>query len=432
MKIAILSSLALTDSEGGTERVAHMQALGLAALGHQVRLVTGRPAEFAGQPDQETSSDGLEQIALAASPEEAFQPDGRRPRLAQRIARDLRCFAPDAILVQNTWNLDHRTTSRLQEIAPVALCLHDFAGLCPRSFRTPPDCSITCPSALDLAWGDLQACARCVAPLAHGISEERLGGLLSNRLEVFLAEVVAAALILTPSRTHLVRLGDLIPLGQKARILPPGLCMSFPGEAPSPRAWSGRGPLRILHHGRRSVEKGTLDLVRALAMMPPGTVELIALGGAEEGLDQRLRAAAPEVSMTLGGPYDAAALEAAAVNAHLVALPSRLPESYSLAVDEGLALGLSVWASSADAAQERHGADVVQVLPAAEPAAWAASLQQVLDSPERLRAMASVVPESLPTVFEHAPRLADLLHEMVQLERSRRANAATAQRKRAS
>jgi len=430
MKIAILSSLAAPDAEGGTERVARMQAAGLAALGHQVRLLVGRPADRAGQPDWETTFDGVEQTAFAASPEEAFQPDGRRPRLAQRMVRALRNWKPDAILVQNTWNLDHQITSRLQKIAPVALYLHDFAGLCPRSFRNPSSDEIQCPSALDLAWGDLRACATCVAPLVHGISEERLGCLLTRRLETFLGETAAASLLLTPSRTHLVRLGDLIPMGQKARIMPPGLCMSFPGEAPSAGPWSGRGPLRILHHGRRSEEKGTLDLVRALAMLPTGMVELIALGGAEDGFDDRLRAAAPNVPMELSGTYGAAQLEAAASKAHLVALPSRLPESYSLAVDEGLALGLSVWAASADAARERHGADVVRVLPARDPAAWAAALQQILDYPERLRAMTAVVPESIPTVYEFAPRLADLLAAMVQEDQTQRVGKASSDPKR--
>ena len=38
--------------------------------------------------------------------------------------------------------------------------------------------------------------------------------------------------------------------------------------------------------------------------------------------------------------------------------------------------------------------------PPRDPAAWAAALQQILDYPERLRAMTAVVPESLPTVYE--------------------------------
>lgn len=418
MKVVILSSLAVSDAEGGTERVAHAQAKALASLGHEVRLVSGRPAPNAGEADRVIHGDGIMQIALAASPEEAFQPDGRRPRLARRILREVRLFAPDAILVQNTWNLDSSIASRLQGVAPVALYLHDFAGICPRSFRNPSCEGITCPSALDLAVRDLSACARCVAPLVHGVSEERLGGLLGNRLENFLAETQAVSLVLTPSRTHLVRLGDLIPLAKKARIMPPGLCMQFPGEAPSPRPWSGRGPLRILHHGRRSLEKGTLDLVRALATLPPESVELIALGGAQEGFDERLRAAAPDLVMSLAGTYTPAQLEAAAQDAHMVALPSRLPESYSLAVDEGLALGLTVWASSADAAQERHGADVVRVLPAAEPAAWATALAGILAAPDQLRTGTAAVPAALPTADEHAPRLAALLREMVDSNRS--------------
>lgn len=407
MRIAILSSLLPPDAEGGTERVTLTQALGLRALGHEVLLLSGRPA---GQTRTVREEDGrLTTVRLGSDPAEAPDPLGQRPATLQRLLAELRAYRPERILVQNWWNLDPDLVARCSSLAPTALALHDFHGLCPRSFRTPPEAGHACPGEAEYRARDLSACARCVAPLAGSLSSSRVHALLEQRLALFERQLAAASLVLVPSRTHLVRLTDLVPLHGKGRILEPGLCHEFSGAAPAPRSWDGRRPLRILHHGRRSEAKGTLDLVRALAELPPGAVELVAVGGAEEGLDERLRAAAPLVPMQLLGAYDAAGLERAASDAHLAALPSRLPESYSLAVDEALALGLPVWACSADAARERHGADVVRELPPADPHAWALALAEVLDDARRLEAQRAAVPEDVPLAGAQAVHLARLL-----------------------
>lgn len=407
MRIAVVASLLPPDAEGGTERVAATQARGLRALGHDVLLLGGRPAGAAETLRLEQPR--LATVLLGSDPDEAPDPLGQRPGLLQRLLDELRAFRPDRVVIQNWWNLDPNLTVRCAAIAPTALALHDFHGLCPRSFRTPQDEGIACPNGAQFRARELDACARCVAPLAGSLKASRIRSLLEQRLELFERQLAAASLVLVPSRTHLVRMGDLVPLEGKARILEPGLCQEFPGLAPSPPPFDGKDALRILHHGRRSEAKGTLDLVRALAELPAGTVELVAMGGAEDGLDDRLRAAAPELPMELGGVYGATALEEAAARCHLAALPSRLPESYSLAVDEALALGLPVWACSADAARARHGADVVRELPAREPMAWAHALLEVLDQPARLEAQRATVPQDVPLAGAQAARLAQLL-----------------------
>ena len=407
MRIAIVASLLPPDAEGGTERVTLTQALGLRALGHEVLLLGGRPT---GRAKTVRDQDGrLTTVRLGSDPAEAPDPLGQRPATLQRLLAELRAFRPERILVQNWWNLHPDLVARCSSLAPTALALHDFHGMCPRSFRTPPEAGHACPGADEYRARDLSACARCVAPLAGSLSSSRVHALLEQRLALFERQLAAASLVLVPSRTHLVRITDLVPLHGKGRILEPGLCHEFSGAAPAPRPWDGRRPLRILHHGRRSEAKGTLDLVRALADLPPGSVELVALGGAEEGLDERLRAAAPRVPMELHGAYDAAALEQGASDAHLAALPSRLPESYSLAVDEALALGLPVWACSADAARERHGAEVVRELPPADPGAWTLALAEVLEDARRLEAQRAAVPEDIPLAGAQAVRLARLL-----------------------
>lgn len=407
MKIALLTSLVPPDGEGGTERVSLAQARALAALGHEVLLLSGRPANA--RSDVEERIDGLAILRLAQDPSCPADPLGQRPLLLKRIETILAGFAPQRILVQSHWNLDPRIVARCALLCPTALFVHDFGPLCPRFFRTPGVEGKACPGAKEYACADLSACAACLRPLTKGLCDSRVRSLLGERLRLYREELLAADLLLFPSRTHLVRFDDLHPLRGRAKVLAPGLCQEFPGLAPPPQRYRGSGPLRILHHGRRSVEKGTLDLVRALAALPPGQVELFAPGGCEEGFDDLLRAAGPNLRAHYLGPYDAARLEELASACHLVALPSRLPESYSLAVDEGLALGLPVFASSADAALERHGPEALRVLPARDPAAWTAAIAEILSAPLLYEMHCSAIPEDVPSALSMGRALSDLL-----------------------
>ncbi|MEM7517308.1 MAG: glycosyltransferase, partial [Planctomycetota bacterium] len=178
----------------------------------------------------------------------------------------------------------------------------------------------------------------------------------------------------------------------------PGLCLEVPKTHDSVRRtpWRGDRPLSLLHFGHRRREKGLLDLVQALRELPSGTVELVACGPEKEpGFDAELRAAAAEhFPLHLFGAYDGGQLAALASACDFAAFPSRIEEADALVVDEALALGLPVWASTGADPQGRiqSGARSTsetlesapgRVLHAADPQTWRAAFEELLSSPEQ-------------------------------------------------
>ena len=216
----------------------------------------------------------------------------------------------------------------------------------------------------------------------------------------------AAARVVVPSRTHLVRLAQQhdFPPG-RVRILEPGHGLQLPARRRRPRPWGGGGALRVLHLGERSEAAGTLDLVRALTGLPAGSVELSCVGKGSPGFDRRLAVEAGDLPLELAPPADGAALVRLAARCHLAALPSRRPESYALPVDEALALGLPVWAANGEAARERFEPPALELLPAGDPAAWTRALAGRLAEPASWREAFEALPEAVPTAAAAADGL---------------------------
>jgi glycosyltransferase involved in cell wall biosynthesis len=404
MRIAMVTALFPPEFSGGTERVTLAHARALVNLGHDVRIISGTAGDA---PVGASLVEGLPVHRIE-------RPHDANPLVADEQLR--LCVADavrnvDVIHVQHNWTFGAGLGPALSKIAPVVLSLHDFSVVCPRFFRVPQH-DAKCPDGNVVAADELHGCVQCVAPDLGG-DEASVQARLFDRLEAWRADLNAAARILVPSRTHLVRLIDLIDLDGKARIAQPGVCHDFTGEVPRPKPWDGTGPLRILHPGRRSLAKGTIDLVRAVVALPEGSVELLCLGGAEPGLDRRLMGMAGNTAIRLEGAYDSLDLEQAASACHLAALPSRLPESYALTVDEALALGLPVWASSADAARERFGEGSLRVLPAEDPSAWTHALHGLLEHPDELIDAFESLPESIPNANDAALELLQFYEQLV-------------------
>ena len=396
MKIALFTSHFPPQFTGGTEQVALAQALALTRRGHQVHVVSGSDEAYDGRDVVRETVQGLEVSFLPRTYAEPMDLAQSWPRVLDLAEREVQ--GADLIIVHHQATLGSGLVRRLQFSAPVMLWLHDHHATCPRSFRKAPSTSVTCPSSEDVARVGHKACVGCLAPLKVDADPYRTTLALAARQRSFQAEVDAAAKVLVPSRTHLVRLSEFLDFGPgQVKILEPGLCIELPKVRRKPRLWKGDGPLRILHLGRRSEEKGSLDLAQAVGQMPEGRVQLVFAGGSEKGLDSALEAAAGVNEVEWHGTYDAAQLAAIAATCHVVALPSRLPESYSLCVDEALALGLPVWASGAEAARERFGALGLHVLPAGEPDVWAAAFTELIRNPAQVQAHMLDLPENIPT-----------------------------------
>ncbi len=414
MKIALYTAHFPPQFTGGTEQVALAQARSLVKLGHEVHVVSGSDESHAGEDVVRQHVGGLEVAFLPRKPDEGMDLTQSWPRLLDLAEQEAR--AADLIIVHHQSTLGSGLVRRLQAGAPVMLWLHDSHATCPRSFRRHPNCGSSCPSREDVARSGHKACVDCLGSLIPEAQAGRTALCLAARQRSFQAEVDAAARVLIPSRTHLVRLSEFLDFGPgQVRLLEPGLCLEFPELRRKPRLWKGRGPLRILHAGRRSVDKGSLDLAQAVGLLPPGRVQLVCAGGSEAGLDSALEEAAGENPIEWHGPYDSEQLAEIAASCHLAALPSRLPESYSLCVDEALALGLPVWASGAEAARERFGALGLHILPAGDPSAWAATLASLVDDPAQVQAHMLDLPRNIPTSMRSSETLERWGRELIDL-----------------
>lgn len=226
--------------------------------------------------------------------------------------------------------------------------------------------------------------------------------------------------VVVPSRLHLVRLADVVDFApRQVRLLEPGLDLELPAERRRPRAWRGRGPLRILVLGGRRDGPGLVALARAAGEVGAEHVELVVPGPGDPHLDPLLVALARPGGIELLGEPDAAGLARIAADCHLAAFPSTRPESYALPVDVAVALGLPVWASSAEAALERYGAGALELLPPGDPEAWASALREWLADPRLARDAFRALPDAVPTAAESAATLERWDQELLTETRAR-------------
>lgn len=204
------------------------------------------------------------------------------------------------------------------------------------------------------------------------------------------AELGAASAVIVPSASEARRLivahPELARLGREPRVVPHGVVRELPSAPSAPSAarfWSGQRPLRLLHWGGLEQSRGTLDLIEAAGLLPPGSVE-VALGGSE--LSSELVAfahhTAPHVVLQWVGAVRGESLVEWAEQADLALFPVR-SEGYDLAVDEALALGLPTWLAKPSAACARIGASG-RILPAGRPSVWARELSSVWADPGAL------------------------------------------------
>jgi len=188
------------------------------------------------------------------------------------------------------------------------------------------------------------------------------------------------------------------------------------------------GPLTVLHFGNRARIKGALDLVRAAAKLPRGSLKLILCGRElEPGLDAELQRAAGGQELVLHDQYSPRELVGLAEQADLAAFPSRAAESYGLVVDEALALGLPALVSDAGALPERlasagHGGRFPgRVLPQGDLDAWTECLRGLVTEEGLLQDARAVLPDWLPTAA-HTARELERRYTAIAVVEERRAS----------
>ena len=415
MRIALVTQHCAPHFEGGTEAVVRSQALALARRGHELRVIAGTDRPWAGTDVLRSELDGIPVAHLPRKGDESYDLALARPRLCELLRREVQ--GAELVHVHHWSTLSSRTVREVARDAPVALTLHDFFATCPRFFRVSPVHGLDCPPR-----GSFGACVRCVEFEAPHLERAFFERELPERARAFEQEVRAAFAVLAPSRFLARALEELLGLESGiVRVLPHGLPRTLARTA-SPLPWGGRHgrprrALRVLHLGPRSDLKGTLDLVHALAALPTGTAELRLAGDeAEAGFDRLLQAAAGSLPLRSFGRYDERSLPEIAAGCDLAAFPSRAHESYGLAVEEALALGLPAWVSNRGALPERIGVGhrshlCGRVLPAGDAAAWTAAFRSVFEQPEALAEERARVPSEFRTSADAARELEHLYAE---------------------
>ncbi|HWH00758.1 MAG TPA: glycosyltransferase family 4 protein [Pilimelia sp.] len=171
----------------------------------------------------------------------------------------------------------------------------------------------------------------------------------------------------------------------------PTLHMGVDPDAFRPAARPGHGVVSV---GRLAASKGVFDLLDAVLAIRPRfpDLRLTLVGAAEPGALDRLTAraaaaGAPDV-LDVRGPLPQAALPAVLAGAAVFALPSHYEAGPGLAYLEAMACGLPVVATAAGGAVEVvHDGATGTVVPPRAPAALAGALAALLGDPGSARAM---------------------------------------------
>ncbi|MFT7676158.1 MAG: glycosyltransferase involved in cell wall biosynthesis [Planctomycetota bacterium] len=363
-----------------------LQAAALVARGHRVRIVCALAGEDAG-----VGLEGVELLELGEglrpSRMGAFELAPASDALVEELAR------ADVVHVHMGVPLARDLVQRLSERTRVCLELEDWHTVCAQGDRAPVGVRVSCPTG-----ESLEACGQCLASKGSVAEQVQLVERLEQRRHWMAEEVRAAGRLLVPSRTHLVRLADMLPMEPaRVRIVSPTQGLRQPGAAVVRKDWRGNGPLRLLCSGPRSSQSGLEDLVRGLAVLPEERVQLVLVGREmEPGYDERLRRGAGSLSIEVSQTESPLELRRQAARCHLAVLPSRVPGGYPLGVDEALAFGLPVLACHAEAAAERYGSDGLEQLPPRDPNAWTARVGQLLRRPKELSQLSAGMPAEVP------------------------------------
>ncbi len=390
MKLGLIAGRYAPEFEGGSEHLVRALARGLFARGHEVVIVTGTDLPLCERDVIREQVDGLELLRLPLASAEVFDLELERPRIEVLVEDALE--GCELVHLHHWATLSQRLVRRLAPSLPVVVTLHDAFATCPRFFRASP-LGLVCPPR-----GEFANCARCIAPEAGPVTPAELEARLERRARAFEAEIGAAARWIAPSELHAQRIAAMLQLDPARKcVIAPGLTRALRPLAPAERGPAGF--LRILHFGNLCAEKGTLDLVKAIARLPAGTATLTLAGRAlTPGLEAQVEHLRGAASVRIVGQYDAASLARLAAQSDLAVFPSRVHESYGLVLDEAHALGLPAWTSDRGGLRERLEAGE-RCLPAEDPESWARALAELALDPTPLRQIrARLRSRHIPTV----------------------------------
>lgn len=385
---------------GGTERYLSELVPLQREAGLEVQVLCGSE-ERREQDQQRERWQGVEVTRLFRRPDERFGVLFQVPRIVKLLRARLAEIAPDLLHVHHWFNLSDRLLQELPEVAAVAT-FHDAYAVCPRFFLLRPEDGGYCGHDLPIP---VERCEGCLRP---DDGEPELRERIQQRRAGFAGEVARLARALVPSRFHgeiLIGAG-LLPR-ERLRILPLGLAQmpARPQHRPVP------GRLRLVSFGHLSRIKGVDLLLEAVAeLSQSGAVELHLFGGLLEADAADLRRLAEGLPVTFHGPFERSDLARAAGDLDLAVFPSRAFETYSLVLEEALALGLPAVVSDRGALPDRVGR-AGRAVAVEDSRALVEVLQRLRDHPEELQALREGVPASAAALDEHERALREIYRE---------------------
>ncbi|MEM7203416.1 MAG: glycosyltransferase [Planctomycetota bacterium] len=342
------------ETSGGTERATEALARAMQAAGHRVSVAAGSLG--LGRPDQ-IGEDDLDGLPVFRMHRDDLYHDtwfkAHHPAVSTAFAALLQRLQPDLVHVQH-WI---RLTSDLVRVAKLAGCatavtLHDYFTMLATPVRAVGDDEPAPP------------------PTPGYVSTVEAEEAFALHRRDFAAEIAAADLRCAPTQSHAdgLRAMATTEVGH-IEVAPPPLL-----QVPRRRsAEGGTRRRRLVTWGSWYPAKGLEVVLEALRRVG-GAFELDVFGEAHEpGHRAALEELARDLPVRWRGPFRLADLEQ--IDADYAVLPSRCHESYGLALDEAMLLGLPVLASDLPAYRERAAADSCRLFAPGDAAALAALLR---------------------------------------------------------
>lgn len=295
-------------------------------------------------------------------------------------------FRPDLVHIHH-WKRLSRDLVRVAQAMdiPTVLTLHDLFVTCPRVFRVRAGESF-CERPLSA-----ESCGDCV-PREDWMGDDVTSLQIEWFAQAFREELAAASTLVVPSMAHAEFLARHLSQGvEDFVVLPHGSILSWPSRERS-LGWNGEGRLRIAHWGHLQELKGVHVLAEALSLLPDKDgVELVLWGQADDpDFDQLLLSSLDGIAVERRETFTRDDIQN--LDAHVAVFPTLAHESHSFVLDEAFALGLPVLTSARGAMPERIGKGGL-VFPPGDAVALASLLQELLDSPEKLKELAQQLPE---------------------------------------
>jgi len=388
MKIVHLIHNFPPEFRGGTEIYLHALCKEQIKAEHDVSVICGSETRKWCDNFEAGEYDGIPLQRFFRLPQgEEFTVDNYLERFEGLLIDYLENRRPDIVHLHHWMNLSNRLLSVAAEVSiPSVATLHDLYSLCPRFFMVNTNgeaCRQPCPQ---------EDCLSCGIPSSTLDDQMKLEGEFRIRNDNFKEEFAAAGELVVPSKSHAV---PFIKSGllkkNEFRILHHGLT-----QAVAQPVWklNKDKPLKVglwgnLVHAKGvhvllgAVKTGGEDLIKNVEVHLYGDI-------IDPEYEEKLKVASNGLNVTFHGNFTGLALDEMCKDLDLAVFPSLARESYSMVLDEAIALGVPVIVSDAGALPERVGKGGI-VVPAGDEISLADQLLRLENDRSLLQDLSNAI-----------------------------------------